>query len=178
MTTPKTTARLILFLDCDRGCPDCCNEFPEHKDAAQSIASLDELERYEEIVVTGGEPMLKPNETLGFLRELRERFPKKKIYMYTARYVPELEEALDYLDGLHFTVHEKPTRRELVGLSVVQSMLWERKGSFRLYVDNRVGDYLLLIPSVWTRIEMKPLLGPGECPVPEHEDLLIWDGAL
>jgi len=174
----KTTARLILFLDCPRKCRGCCNEYPQHKAAMRPISSLDDLEPYAEIILTGGEPMLKPEMTLGFLAKLRKRFPNKTVYLYTAMYNHRaLVAALPHLDGLHYTLHADASAAEVMDLQLLQLVLTmqDYKGSVRLYVDNAMPLAVEVVPNLWSRVEMKPWLGEGFCPLPDHEDLLIWD---
>lgn len=59
----KETARVIVTYRCDRHCPGCCNTQPQD---VKTIHLIEELKDYEEIVVTGGEPLLEP-ELLIFL---------------------------------------------------------------------------------------------------------------
>lgn len=57
----KKTARVIVTLKCNRNCPGCCNmNLPEYRE----VHTDEELLDYEEIVITGGEPMLIPGKVL------------------------------------------------------------------------------------------------------------------
>ena len=51
----KQTARVIVTLVCDRSCPGCCNT--NGLDGIQEV-NLERLKDYEEVVLTGGEPLL------------------------------------------------------------------------------------------------------------------------
>ena len=50
----KKTARVIITYDCPRDCQSCCNK---HIGDVPQV-KFEDLLSYEEIVITGGEPML------------------------------------------------------------------------------------------------------------------------
>jgi len=98
--------RLILFTECDRNCEGCCNQdwdIPNLPDAG-----INELEQYEEIMLTGGEPMLAPLLVHQVINNIRE-VSKAKVYVYTAKMVPifELAAVLMHSDGITITLHEQ-----------------------------------------------------------------------
>ena len=180
---PKTTARLILFFDCPRRCIGCCNEHEALRAQMQKVDSLDALESYEEIIVTGGEPMYRAADTVEFIQRLRRRFPDKTVYLYTALFSHRMRELAELIDGVHYTIHDGPNMLDAVnGFSLAQrefelNPAWAGK-SIRLYIDNRVAVRIAVLPRVWSRVEIKPWLNEGNCPLPAHEDLLVWDGDL
>lgn len=66
----KKTARVIVTLACNRKCPGCCNETIGK---VASIGDISVLSDYEEVVITGGEPMLNPDSLLRFIKALKSR---------------------------------------------------------------------------------------------------------
>jgi hypothetical protein len=170
----KKTARLILFEDCPRACPGCCNEYPSLRAQMKPISSMDELAGYEEIVLTGGELLHKPIVTLDFLYDLKDRFPDKRVYMYTAMWSVHLDDMMEIVDGIHYTVHAPAVPKDVHDFETVQGMVTGWDGHARLYVDSSCELKLSIRPSVWDRVEIKPWMVEGECPLPSHEDLLIW----
>lgn len=66
----KKTARVIVTFGCNRKCPGCCNsQLPEYR----TIHSDEELMKYQEIVITGGEPMLIPGKVLEFINSMWDK---------------------------------------------------------------------------------------------------------
>jgi len=96
--------RLLLSKQCNRNCEGCCNkDFDLDK-----LPVVTDYSGYDEIILTGGEPMLRPN----FIREMVRRIRKQTlvpIYLYTAK-VDRLQSALAVLgiiDGICVTLHEQ-----------------------------------------------------------------------
>lgn len=54
----KKTARVIITSKCDRKCPGCCNSKLDYTSLAKVIGGITALKDYEEVVITGGEPMI------------------------------------------------------------------------------------------------------------------------
>jgi len=97
--------RLLLFKECNRSCPGCCNNY----------WNLDELPvthnfmGYKEIMLTGGEPMLDPFVVHTAIRNIRWQNKKAKIFMYTAK-VDQVQATIDVLnkiDGITLTLHNR-----------------------------------------------------------------------
>jgi len=177
--TEKTTVRLIMFLDCPRSCPGCCNEYPSIKAQMRPISSLDDLEPYEEVILTGGEPMARPVRTLAFLLRLRKRFPEKPVFLYTAMlHRKALEAAIPHLAGLQYTLHADSGVTEVEDMHMLELLLTMKGngGSYRLKLDSTMAVPVTPDADVWSSIERKPWRTAGDCVVPPHEDLLIWSG--
>ena len=106
----KKTARVIVTMVCNRNCPGCCNE------AISKVASISDisiLSDYEEVVITGGEPMINPHTLLRFIKALRKQNKRQKIYLYTACLtMDDHPTILKYLDGITVTVHAEATDEE------------------------------------------------------------------
>lgn len=101
----KRTLRLIYTPICNRNCAGCCNKDfdlpnlprPTHFD-------------YDEIFITGGEPLLFYDEVVGFIKALR-LITKAKIYLYTAHIAcgsaMALVDMIKITDGITLTLHEE-----------------------------------------------------------------------
>lgn len=77
----KKTARVIVTFRCNRKCPGCCNlNLPEY----QKVHTDEELMEYQEIVITGGEPMLIPGKTLEFINRMWDKGYRGKMYLHTS----------------------------------------------------------------------------------------------
>ena len=73
----KKTARVIVTLACNRKCPGCCNETIGK---VASIGDISVLSDYEEVVITGGEPMLNPDSLLRFIKALKKQNKQQRVY--------------------------------------------------------------------------------------------------
>lgn len=166
--------RLLLFEDCNRNCIGCCN-----KD--WDLASLPietDFSSYDKIMLTGGEPMLKPRLVFDVIKKIRAQNPKTKIYLYTAKTtdVITLVTILSYLDGITITLHG-PLDFRLFILFIIylnrhykSTEIYQNK-SLRLNIFKaahvNVQSLLNELPSEWiVRPDMRWI---KNCPLPEDE---------
>ena len=176
----KRTARLLVTLACSRGCGYCCNAIPGVQEQFRPLADLDDLDDYAEIVLSGGEPMEAPKLTRGIVYELFTRQPLRPIYLYTARYVPELAPMLPMLRGITYTLHKGATAAELERFQKMQRAL---RSSRRLDSGHRTdrlamdggGDLDIVIDAgVWAEVRVKHWECAPDSPVFDAEDLFVW----
>jgi organic radical activating enzyme len=174
-------ARVIVTALCNRHCPNCCNQ-QEIFDTAARIKSTKELLAFEEVIITGGEPMLISNKVIMFLHELRYHFRYTgKIYIYTALYNETLKmdyrELLKYIDGIHYTVHFEALDKEISELRDLSQMLPKRSRlSFRLSIDTRLYgkyDFSNIDFSAWSVV--RRMIWLDKCKLPDDKKLLIYD---
>jgi hypothetical protein len=179
-----TKARVIVTTRCNRNCENCCNKeevFNNHK----VITDVRDLLSYDEIMITGGEPMLIPGEVIHLLIELREHFKyQKPIYLYTAYYNHSTlfgyyRQIFRYLDGLQYTVHNEATDREIIELRQMSDLVrlfGNGNSSLRLSIDSRLYDrydFSNIDFSGWSVVrKMKWMLN---CPLPKGEELIIYN---
>jgi sulfatase maturation enzyme AslB (radical SAM superfamily) len=77
----KTTARIIMFLDCNFHCPYCCNNKEKFNRFFEEVSfSNIDLSLYENVCLTGGEPFLHKD---AFYRILDSIPETKNIFIYT-----------------------------------------------------------------------------------------------
>lgn len=98
--------RLLLFKDCNRNCLGCCNKDWD----LDNLPIATSFSGFNEILLTGGEPMLKPDVIVGTIVRIKKENPKAKIFMYTQKldYTNTLIHILDhYLDGITITLHSR-----------------------------------------------------------------------
>lgn len=76
----KKTARVIITSKCDRKCPGCCNSKLDYTSLAKVIGGITALKDYEEVVITGGEPMINPAQLYTVIKMLRKQNKRQKIY--------------------------------------------------------------------------------------------------
>ena len=106
--------RILFTRECYRSCKNCVNdqwdldslpeiENPAYRDQRSFFQSFDE------IILTGGEPLLYPGDLLTTTYHLKQQAPDSKIILYTAWDGEEdlLYPLFDYIDGLTYTIHER-----------------------------------------------------------------------
>lgn len=160
----KKVARLIITKKCHLSCDGCANTYKSIMKHAIKIDALYDLPNdLDEIMITGGEPMLYPNETLKIVQILRGKYPSAGLFLYTTLFSKDLIWMLNYFDGMNFTVHWPTGIKEVEDLSRFQSLILDhiehgsesyRTRSFRLYIDNRVNEVLYILPNLWDRIRI------------------------
>lgn len=178
MTAVKT-ARVLLTTRCNRDCSYCCNKQPGILDGAIQIPfwfSPSYFENFGAVCITGGEPMLIPEMVGTFADRVKQHaLYTRPVYMYSAQYTKKTEEVLKHIDGIHFTLHENPSPRDIMDFHKFQELIAKeenRNKSFRLYVNPSINHTLNIIPSLWKRVEIAPWR--EECPLPENETLFKW----
>ena len=161
------TLRLIYTPICNRRCEGCCN-----KDYDLNNLPRPEHFDYEQIIITGGEPMLFVDELIGFIKAIRV-VSKAKIIVYTALIDSDkLTKVLKYVDGITLTLHEKKDWEVFNDLSFTSRFPPEVyfNKSMRLNIFKEAGADLSLISPKW---KVKPdMEWIKNCPVPENEVLM------
>lgn len=179
----KKTARVIVTYDCHRNCPNCCNE---HLKNVLEV-KFDDLLKYEEVVITGGEPMMIGARVVEMIHRLRASGYKGMIWLYTAdlnaNRWPD-KAVLREVSGVTYTFHYEYTQRDISVLKRLTEYLSKIDTSNmhnRLIIDSR-----LLHELNWE--DIIPGMGAGawdcvrwlewkndECPIPNNEELLFYD---
>lgn len=97
--------RLLLFEDCNRNCEGCCNK--EWDLGALEVET--DFTGYDMVLLTGGEPMLRPNLVSHVIGSIRFQNPSAKIILYTAKTddLANIVSISDIVDGLTVTLHEQ-----------------------------------------------------------------------
>lgn len=96
-------ARVVVTKQCDRSCPDCCNQHWD-LDNLPIITRYD----YDMILLTGGEPLKFIEELRLLVRYFRAK-TKSKIVCYTAKLdsAADIAKILAVLDGITITVRSQ-----------------------------------------------------------------------
>lgn len=184
----KDKARILITEECHRSCFGCCNTYSHIMENSQYINDFTGLpSNLDEIMITGGEPMLSPIRTERIAKELRNAYPASKIYLYSALYNKNLGKIIPILDGLHYTLHERANEEDIHSLYRLQELLqvnkedWKEK-SFRLYIDDKVNLPIDIIHNIWSQVNISKWLTEQELldkqpdGLPEGERLFIYTG--
>ncbi|MDF2499327.1 MAG: 4Fe-4S single cluster domain [Anaerosporomusa subterranea] len=181
-------ARLLVTLECPRSCEGCCNDNLK-LDKIAILPSIDQLLQYDEVIISGGEPMLIPGKVMEFCQTLRQMEYTGQIYMYSALYNHTLREEYvgllrrtgvgikPLLNGLHFTVHNEAGDREINELKQLSKFLQIFSDKqLRLAIDGRLYerfDFSNIEFSAWDVV--RKLQWKDDCPLPSGEELFIYN---
>jgi MoaA/NifB/PqqE/SkfB family radical SAM enzyme len=168
--------RLIFTEDCYRNCSGCCNK--QYDFTQYPTFELDTIFT-KELIITGGEPMLYPNEVYAFIKHVRQLGYKHKIYMYTAcvaggvldkNYTYYSKMLNNGLDGITLTLH---TQSDVADFRALNHMLMAKEHygySFRLNVFKGVELDKVPYP-LWTI--KRDMVWIENCPLPKDEVLMV-----
>jgi hypothetical protein len=154
--------RLLLTEKCNRRCRGCCNK--DYDLAALPVC--EDFAVYEEIMLTGGEPMLFPADLSWMISKIQNQ-TKAPIFLYTANCTSPnaLMTILDRIDGITLTLHRphdvEPFRRFNDLLQALKA-----PKSLRLNVFKGV-SLKGLDTSKWT--VRKNITWRINCPIPQDE---------
>lgn len=163
--------RLLVTDKCPNRCPLCCNKQFD----IQDIPVVDRWD-YEEIMITGGEPMLYPNNLERLCKAIREITAQMgidtKIYLYTSRVNwNTVERIIKYfVDGIVVAPH---SRDDLIYFRQTNNNLLKYRYppyttcSLRLKVFPEIADSL---PENLNRWQVQHSEWIENCPLPDGED--------
>lgn len=176
--------RLLVTTDCPNHYPLCCNNSWDFS-KLPSVTSFD----YDEVIITGGEPLLFVDKVVELARSIKTLSPilypgedASKIYVYTsiAAYL-SIRQLLNVVDGIVLTPHSKYDVKWFVSLNEVLGMCLaenpEIKPSLRLNLFKNIKDMLPedIDLSIW---KVKDMEWIKDCPVPKGEGFkrlpILW----
>lgn len=161
--------RLILWPECDRDCPGCCNKSIDMSTVPHAL----DFKGYREIILTGGEPLLYPDmvrELTCGIRSIAD--PDTRVLLYTANYDSNAHSKTLYaLDGMTITLHEQADVEPFMYLY-----------AWMLYTKVHIGKTMRLNvfegithPNVSDVFSVKSgIRWIKNCPLPEGEVLMRW----
>jgi organic radical activating enzyme len=161
--------RLVLFENCNRSCPGCCNKDWD----LRSLPVVESYKDYDIIMLTGGEPMLKPKLVIETAWEIRKQ-SDAKIYVYTAKIndVMATLAVLNFVDGLTVTLHEQSDLDPFLNLDSALGSIYCSDKSLRLNIFSGIeipeylhGNWLIKDNIKWIK----------KCPLPKDEVLMRLD---
>jgi organic radical activating enzyme len=155
-------ARLLFTEDCNRRCKGCCNRNWKGEPAVEK--TIEELREYDEIYITGGEPMLYVD-ALNYLIG-RLRTATNKIFLYTAMPYPQHEfiPLMIGLDGCTVTLHNYADRQKFIDNFYNRTMFAGKSMRLNVFPKGKfdVDDSWDVRPKVWIT----------DAPLPEGEEFV------
>ncbi len=166
------TLRLLFTAKCNRNCLGCVN-----KDwNLQNLPKINSFD-FDEIIITGGEPLLFPEQLIGYIKAIRA-ISKAKIYVYTAMTVVNgtfkpFYDILPYVDGVTLTLHNQKDADNFK--HVLYSMEYDNwpkdyieNKSFRLNVFKGI-ELPINFRAFYKWKVKKDIIWIKDCPLPENE---------
>jgi hypothetical protein len=98
--------RLIVTDKCERDCSGCCNKLYD----LTSLPVCDDYRGFDEVIITGGEPLLVLSRVYDVIEKVRNQSPESFVILYTALR-RDNNSAVDaykvsvFLDGMTVTLH-------------------------------------------------------------------------
>jgi len=175
-------ARVIITFQCPRMCDGCCNSNSTIMNTAKRIGTLAEISHYDDIVITGGEPLCDGKRALYIVRSLSKICKDTtRLFLYTSMYSESLPHIMPYLSGIKYTWHSKRLRKDYLHLLRMHKLMREWSlCSRRIAIDERernVRHTAFVDKSAWDTVEWIDWDPDGNCPLPEGEELFIYTGA-
>jgi len=161
--------RLLLWKECNRNCEGCCNNDWDLENLEQET----DYSQYDVIMLTGGEPMLRPDRVIRTVEMIRNK--KAKIYLYTAEVSDVLSTlaVLRVVDGITVTLHTEDDVDAFESLDYIMDQFRYQLGdedplmekSLRLNIFNGIG-YVDSMCEWHIKDNMKWI---KDCPLPKGE---------
>lgn len=164
------TARIIVTRDCPRKCTGCCNNQPQFRHIPK-FGKLEHVREYDQIILTGGEPMLNVKLLISLIAKIRELNPTVEIIVYTALYKDNLADLLTitYLvDGLTLTIHEKSDLHDFLLFDMLLDYSGMPKRKLRLNVFKDATQWNINVPRWKVKSNIEWI---EDCPLPENETI-------
>lgn len=172
------TLRLLLFSECNRGCPGCCNKDWD----LNNLPICSDFNNYDEIILTGGEPLLHPDIVKDTIQEIRSKNPNTKLYMYTANTsIYDIYDLFVLLDGITVTLHENSDVAPFLNFvnHISISPFKELEKSLRLNIFKGVELFESLDSGEMTDLKRWQIKDNIEwikhCPLPDNEVFMRLD---
>ena len=153
--------RLLLFKKCNRDCNGCCNKEWDLK----SLPVEDDFRSYDEVNLTGGEPMLNWTLILKITALIRKQ-SNAKVYVYTAKLdkIANVVAVLGFVDGITVTLHDKS---DVADFEILNRYILAIKPNKSLRLNVFRGVTVNLDLSAW--IVKDDVVWIKNCPLPENE---------
>lgn len=159
--------RLLLFKEWLKDCEGCCNKNWD----LDSLPIAGSFKGYDEIMLTGGEPMLKPTLVFETIRRIRDENQHAKIYLYTSYLTSQLILfcARNYIQGVVITLHDQSEVEDFMFFDIGLSQItYHSHQSLRLNIFDNVSVPNVKLKCNW-KIK-KNIRWIKNCPLPENEE--------
>lgn len=177
--------RLLVTTKCKRNCEGCCNHDVKPSGVIHVFELLDHIKAgtYNQIMITGGEPLLFPDLLMVYLQTImhticfKMKDPKlePEVILYTSMIPKHVDNeyllSIFYLlDGITFTIHDKSGMEDFLRLQEILAMMHDQpKMRLNVFCD------VPLSPVNLYGWDVKFIKWIKNCPLPEGEEFLALD---
>jgi hypothetical protein len=156
--------RLLVTKDCPKSCEGCCNKQWD----LDALPIETDFSGYDEIYLTGGDPLFRFWETERAIKAIRKQAPYVPIYLYTSYLRDHLAiySVVPSLAGMTITLHNEQDAHDMVECLHYFSG-WEQIRSYRLHIFKDVYFPREILPAAWQVREGIEWI--ENCPLPEGE---------
>ena len=165
------TIRLLVTKKCLNHCKYCSNQYIQ----PVTIFDLEYLHIYTDIVITGGEPLLFPENLITLIHNIRSVNFNIPIYLYTSIFNPSTvnKNILTLISGVTFTIHNRIGFNEFQDL---RNFLYEvpmQPYSKRVHIFNDAINFLPPEFSLYGwNVRFITWKKDFECKLPKHEQFM------
>lgn len=154
--------RLLFTENCNRSCEMCCNK-EYNLDTLPKVSHYN----YDEILITGGEPLLYLDKLVLLIIEIKAK-SNAKVYVYTAMIDYELLVLIADVDGITLTLHTQKDVNDFAVFqkTIIRCKLYKGK-SLRLVIFKGL-DARILNVDHWDVTDNVEWV--NDCPIPTGED--------
>lgn len=153
--------RLLFTEKCHKNCDYCCNKSYD----LSKLQSVEDYSSYEEVLITGGEPLLFIQDLILLINKIRI-LSKAKIYIYTSFIDIKLFYFWHLVDGFTITLHTQQDANDFKILLYYMSQFEHKNMSIRLTIFEGI-NINYSIPD-WISVKhTKPM---DNCPLPINEE--------
>lgn len=161
--------RLLVTKVCDRRCPGCCNKDYD----LDNLPKITDFHGWDEIMITGGEPLLFPEQLRKFVKELDSvKDNETKLYLYTAsmNLITNWEWIITWFDGVQLTIHDLSQEEiDYFNNTVLLHRRFTLPRTLRLSVFPELKYPILIRPKLWDVVRFQGWI--EKCPLPAGETL-------
>jgi hypothetical protein len=168
-------ARVITTLSCTRSCRYCSNFNPNITKSIVTLKDLRDLSSFDEINISGGEPILFPDKLFNLVSRLKLINSRARYYLYisTFRDKQDIETALYLFDGIQYTIHDILLKDDIEKFEAFQSLAVKYSTkSYRLALSPVLNTPLSVIPSIWSVIKIKRWFNYQQITSPPDNEIL------
>jgi hypothetical protein len=159
--------RLLLLKECNRNCAGCCNKDWD----LDGLPVAQDYSAFDEIYLTGGEPLLRPSLILEAVRDIRRENEDAPIYVYSAHFdMAKMATVWPIVDGFTMTIHEQVDVQDFIEMD--NAIKVSHGKSLRLNIFAGI-DMDGVDTSKWAVKDGIEWI--ENCPLPEDETFMRWE---